>query len=128
MGRFSTISITAVVAVALTLGLAAAPPQTDTVRAPSVQALLDRAHDMHVRLERIPVAQRRPAQYEAIADVLTQVWKRPENVPPAQDIEPTPPEQALFADGGLHVAMAQDLRDPAGWREAASDYRQLLRR
>lgn len=128
MGRFSTISITAVVAAALTSGLAAAPPQTDTVPAPSVQALLDRAHDMHVRLERIPVAQRRPAQYEAIADVLTQVWKRPENVPPAQDIEPTPAEQALFADGGLHVAMAQDLRDPAGWREAASDYRQLLLR
>lgn len=96
--------------------------------APTPTELLDRAHAMHERLERIPVAQRRPAQYEAIADVLTEVWKRADPVPPSRDIEPTPAELALFDDGGVHVAMAQDLRDPTGWREAAFDYRQLLRR
>ncbi len=83
---------------------------------------------MHEALERIPVRERRPAQYEAIADVLTAVWRRPERVPPSQDITPTPAEEALFADGGLHIALAQDLRDPVGWREAAFDFSRLLRR
>lgn len=83
---------------------------------------------MHEALERIPVRDRRPAQYEAIADVLTAVWRQPEHVPPSKDVAPTPAEEALFADGGLHIALAQDLRDPVGWREAAFDFRRLLRR
>lgn len=103
--------------------LAAAPPP-----APTLSELLDRAHAMHERLEQIPIAQRRPAQYEAIADLLTEVWKQPEHVSPSQDVDPTPAEVALFDDGGVHVAMAQDLRDASGWTEAAYDYRQLLRR
>ncbi|MGH9533248.1 MAG: N-acetylmuramoyl-L-alanine amidase [Terriglobales bacterium] len=95
---------------------------------PTREELLDRAHALHERLERMPIAQRRRADYEAIADVLTQVWRRPEQVSPAADITPTPAEVALFDDGGLHIAMAQDLGVAVGWSEAAQDFHRLLRR
>lgn len=95
---------------------------------PRAEAELERAHEMHLRLDERPAAERSTADYTAITDLLARVWRAQPRVDPTQDARATPAEEALFDAGGINVDLARDLGQSRGWRWAAENFSLLLRR
>lgn len=97
----------------LLVWLGAAAP----ARAQKPEAVLAQAHDLHLALLRRPAAERTPASYQRILQLLPPLWKDPQ-APEA--------DSARFEYASLYVAMARDLHDDQAYAAAATALRQLL--
>jgi len=95
---------------------------------PAPQAILERAHELHLRLEQRPVSDRTVGDYTKITDLLATVWRHQPRVDPTKDVHATPAEEALFDAAGIEIALATDLQHAPAWSSAAQDLELLLQR
>ncbi len=112
----------------LPLAVAIVPAQTSPAAQPAPEAVLERAHEMHQRLEQRPVSERSAADYSAITDLLARVWKHQRRVDPTKDARATPAEEALYDAAAIEIDLATDLRQRSAWQAAAEDFERLLQR
>ncbi len=100
------------------IGGCALAPRARAQTAAAADAALSRAHALHEALDRVPVAARRPADYERIVAVLAPLWRNP-RAPEA--------DSARYQAASLYVDMARDLGDHQGYMLAARQFLALLR-
>jgi len=101
--------------------LLAAGAQAQSAPSPGADAFTT-AHAMHEQLRQVPVAQRTPADYDKIVDVLRPLWSAATASADAQDAA----DSALFQAAGVYVAEARDLHNAAGWKAAGALLLDLL--
>ncbi len=88
------------------------------------------AHAMHERLLQVPLAQRTPADYEKIVDVLRPLWSGADANPSASDAASNAAsdaaDSARFQAASVYVAEARDLRNAGGWKSGSEQLLELL--